>query len=92
MQVQERIVCAANKCTLTGSIILGARHWDQHMHNQAETVFGEWDSHGTVEQGFINQFGEFRTREEAWGIACKAGQILRRVSGDEPLLYSENLY
>jgi hypothetical protein len=44
------------------------------------------------EQGFIDQFGKFLTREEAWVIASENGQIRRQVGGDQSRLYSENLY
>ena len=43
-------------------------------------------------QGFVDQFGTFLTREEAWKVAIEAHQIIRRVGGDEGRLYSENLY
>ena len=54
---------------------------------------GESDLKWTrAEQGFVDQFGVFLTREEAWDVASKAGQIVRRVGGDGGCLYSENLY
>ena len=43
-------------------------------------------------QGFIDQRGNFLTREEAWIVAEASGQIIRRVGGDGKKLYSENLY
>lgn len=94
----QRIVCAANRDIATGDIILGARHWDMRMRE----AYADWmiandfakGSHFR-EQGFIDQFGQFHTRTEAWKIAVKADQILRRVGGDDAdggTLYSENLY
>ena len=47
------------------------------------------------EQGFVDRFGKFHNREEAWKIAEPAGQIRRRVGGDTingGTLFSENLY
>lgn len=44
------------------------------------------------EQGFVTSTGRFVSREEAWPIALAAGQIVRRVGGDEGRLYSENLW
>lgn len=56
------------------------------------------------EQGFIDQYGNFLSRSEAWKIADKMGQIRRPTShekelnprqpnmGDDGLLFSENLY
>jgi hypothetical protein len=32
------------------------------------------------------------TREEAFEVASAAGQIIRRVGGDDGKLFSENLY
>jgi hypothetical protein len=43
-------------------------------------------------QGFIDQFGDFMTREEARKVALDAGQVRRRVGGDSERLFSENLY
>lgn len=88
------IVCAANRHTPTGHIILGVRHCDEHMrlHRQQLQDPGlnsEW------EQGFIDKFGKFHTRTEAWIIAVAANQIRRRCGGDTAnggTLYSENLY
>jgi hypothetical protein len=48
-----------------------------------------------LEEGFIDQFGDFHARTEAWKIAEAAGQILHRCGGDDTdggTLYSENLY
>jgi hypothetical protein len=82
------IVCAANRHRESNRIICGARHWDNIMRSQKleSETFNNWD------QGFINQFGEFLTREEAHIIAKKNGQIRHRCGGDESTLFSENLY
>jgi len=43
----------------------------------------------------IDNKGVFLSRTEAWKVAEAAGQIIRRVGGDETnggTLYSENLY
>lgn len=84
------VVCAANRYKETGRIICGPRHWDDTMRQQKlETEdFGGWD------QGFVNQFGEFLTREEAWVIAKENNQIKRWAYEGQPdgCLYSENLY
>lgn len=82
------IVCAANRKRFTGEIVLGIRHWDAFMR-KLET---EGDP---VDQGFIDQQGLFLNRNEAWKVAEAAGQIRRRVGGDDSdggTLYSENLY
>lgn len=86
----RRVVCAANRSP-DGLIVCGARHWDKLMRAQAVAAgysppFSKW------EQGFIDQFGDFMTREEAWKVAHDQGQFRRRCGGDESELYSENLY
>jgi hypothetical protein len=90
------VVCAAN--IHGGVIVLGPRHFDKTMHDQisqlddglAPTCSSFW------EQGFIDQFGKFMDREEAYQVALKAGQINlhRPKSGGigNTLLYSEDLY
>ena len=83
-RVVRRVVCAAIKDGY-GTIVCGPRHWDKIMHQSAA---GKW----AWEQGFVDQHGEWLTREEAWVIAEAAGQIIRRVGGDGGRLFSENLY
>jgi hypothetical protein len=44
-------------------------------------------------QGFIDNFGDWLNREEAWYVADKAGQIIRQNEfGRVGYLFSENLY
>lgn len=90
--VDRRIVCAAIRHSGTGLVVCGARHFDDVMHGQLMALDGlgmtdEWD-----EQGFIDQRGNFLTREEAFAVASAAGQIMRRCGGDDGRLFSENLY
>lgn len=85
----QRIVCAANRSPC-GIIVCGPRHWDTVMRQQIQLI-GE-EKFTRAEQGFVDQFGTFLTREEAFVVAQAAGQILRRCGGDEGRLYSENLY
>lgn len=98
-EYQRRVVCAANRDTMTNSIILGARHWDSSMH----AAFDLWKRANNyvtrhmrfTEQGFIDQHGVFLSRTEAWKVAKAAGQIIKRCGGDTAnggTLYSENLY
>lgn len=90
----RRVVCAANR---SGSfLVLAPRHWDPVMRMTAENINNlsnpydrEW------EQGFIDQWGIWMDRREAWRVAAAAGQILYRCGGDATdggTLYSENLY
>ncbi|MGL5156029.1 MAG: hypothetical protein ACRC9G_09135 [Aeromonas veronii] len=87
-EVGRRVVCAANRMP-DGTLILGARHWDPLMCEHARLLGVKG---GDEVQGFIDQNRQFLTREEAWVVAREAGQIIRRVGGDEGCLYSENLY
>jgi hypothetical protein len=86
--MMDRIVCAANRKRFTGHVVLGIRHWDDFMRG----IHSEGDP---VDQGFIDNRGNFLSRTEAWKVANAAGQIIRRVGGDDVnggTLYSENLY
>jgi hypothetical protein len=84
----RRVVCAANRRKDDGRIICGARHWDKVMRSQITDVdrATQWD------QGFIDQFGDWMTREEAWIVAVNQNQVRRRCGGDGERLFSENLY
>jgi hypothetical protein len=90
-QHHRRVVCAANRYG-DDLMLLGARHWDKQMHAMADKIGFVRADYDKEEQGFIDQFGVFMTREEAWQVAWDAGQIIRRVGGDGGCLYSENLY
>lgn len=86
------IVCAA-MINADGLVIASPRHWDFVAHQTVRFHTGRFD-HEAVE-GFIDQFGKFLTRTEAWKVAEAAGQIRRRCGGDTAnhgTLYSENLY
>lgn len=88
MKKPQVIVCAANKLK-SGLIVTGARHHDKIMNAQIkasnETHIGEI-------QGFIDQYGDFLTREQALDIALKSDQRKYRCGGDRNQLFSENLY
>lgn len=102
--VGRRIVCAANR-NEAGKIILGVRHFDMLMAAQIKEYFEELSKRGEnvtdpkysfqAQQGFIDNRGNYVSREKAWKIAQEAGQIIRRVGGDTRnggTLFSENLY
>jgi hypothetical protein len=85
----RRVVCAAVK--KEDRIITGARHYDKLMHATILKTEGyAWWRNGST-QGFVDQFGDFMTREEAWEIATAQNQIRQEVSAPGTL-YSENLY
>jgi hypothetical protein len=87
------VVCAANRSRKTERIVCGARHWDDTMRQQAlngsPTLTDEWRG---AEQGFIDQWGRFMTRKEAWVVAETAGQIKYAAPFSKGVLYSEDLY
>lgn len=91
--MNKHIVCAANMHRVTGEIVIGIRHWDTIMRNTVKRGnHGGWDiSWSSAKQGFIDQFGTFYDRQAAWLIAEKNGQI-KRTTGKEGTLYSEDLY
>ena len=82
------IVCAANRHKTSGRIICGARHWDNVMRSQKL----ESESFGDFEQGFLNQFCEWLSREQAFEIAEKNGQIKNHEWDNQKRLYSESLW
>ena len=96
MEYKQFVVCAANRHKELGLIICGARHWDDIMCAVADALElrgigrgGEW------EQGFIDQKGNFLTRDEAGTIVVKNNQPLHGdcVSYLAPKhLFSEHLY
>ena len=98
MQFKNRIVCAANK--VGDDLILGIRHCDLLMNRTKELCRIRNADWNTAEQGFVDKFGVFQSRTDAWKIAVKANQIFRLVSGQtkdsvfavDVELYSENLY
>jgi hypothetical protein len=99
--MSQRIVCAANKYTIDFSneppetlIITGARHYDKIMRQQINALDEYYWSCKTEEvQGFIDQFGNFLTREEAYIIAKENGQIIRECGNPNSVqLFSEHLY
>lgn len=69
-------IVCAANKTPDGSLILQVRHCAPPEH----------------QQGFIDNKGNWHSREQAYVIAKAAGQIIRRCGGDEGKLFSENLY
>ncbi len=86
--VNRRVICAA--CRFGDVIVAGARHFDTVMHGNVSGRFSRKEA-SEAEQGFIDQFGIFLTREEAYVLAKAKGQIK-----DTPCipgtLFSEDLY
>jgi hypothetical protein len=86
------IVCAAMMMK-DGLILSGVRHFSPDMRETGRRIYGDNFKYQVEKQGFINQFGEFLSREEAWAVAEKNGQIRKLCyDGQTGILYSENLY
>ncbi len=95
--LERRIVCAAIRAS-DGSVLLGVRHYSADMHHQiAQRHDGHKFYHRLdADQGFVDQFGVFMGREEAYKVAVAAGQLRYPdhcgEGLDGPRLYSEGLY
>lgn len=91
------MVCAAIRAA-DGELLLGIRHYSTDMHRQIEQrVDGAKFEHRMDEdQGFVDNRGEWLSREAAHQVAKEAGQIVypnyvgRGLVGIK--LYSEALY
>lgn len=87
-----RVVCAAIKNKRSGLIVTGARHFDMVMHAVLKAIKKEDDELNDwldAYQGFIDQRGNFLTRQEAHDIAVRQEQASPQIPG---VLYSEDLY
>lgn len=94
---ERRVVCAAIRAA-DGEVLLGVRHYSMDMHRQidrrmdAEKFLHRHDE----DQGFVDQYGVFMSRCEAYAVAKASGQLRypencgRGIDGDK--LYSEGLY
>lgn len=98
-KLQRRIVCAANRFELKtgGTIVIpGTRHYSRDMAEVLDLIRDQLvKDHVTGDnQGFVDQWGEYFTREEAVIIAEYAGQLntVRPKSGPKNELFSEDLY
>lgn len=98
IKLERRVVCAVNR--YRSFILLGPRHWDATMRKQKSEMDLLEVASEHFEQGFINTWGDFLTREEAWMAASHNNQIFRFVGSQLATdvgiagtqLYSENLY
>lgn len=86
----QRVVCAAIRHARTGRILTGARHFDTVMQEWLKDYeLGDW---ADADQGFIDQWGTFLTRQEAFVIAERQGQYNPWGEHTRGVLYSEDLY
>lgn len=87
------IICAAIRDPKSGKVIKGFRHFDCHMRHKIEYLKLKYEDF--TEEGFIDKYGEYKTREEALKIVKMSGQylILEGLGNpDSTELYSEGLY
>jgi hypothetical protein len=100
INLERRIVCAAARHA-NGRIVCSPRHMDETCWKQILNVpvlvfdgklppkVEEWQG---CDQGFINSWGEFLTREEAWIVALHNKQIIKDLNWQIGCLHSEHLY
>lgn len=70
----RRVSMAAN--IVDGHLIVGNRHFCPIMHMQIDALGLDCHRHDIgTDQGFIDQWGIYMSREEAWEVAKAAGQI-----------------
>ncbi|QIO02486.1 C-N hydrolase superfamily protein [Salmonella phage allotria] len=90
----RRVVAAANR--YGDVIVVSARHHDKLMNAQLKRLkeVGVIETTHTREQGFIDNYGQWMSREEAAIVAREAGQTNQVRLKNTPFkeLFSENLY
>lgn len=85
-----KIVCAAHR--YNDLIIPSPRHGDKVSRTLIKKLLGDKGFH-SVEQGFIDQWGRFYNREEAWLIVQANGQPFNQErNGPTGRLFSEGIY
>lgn len=83
------ILCAALKHKATGAIIGCCRHGDGYsaLHDLGLTI-----GINDVEEGFLNDKGEFLSRKQAFGHAFEIGQLSMTTFQTKHEKYEEELY
>lgn len=83
----QRVVSMA-ACIVDGVLIVGNRHFCPVMRMTIDLMKLDCHKHdfGT-QQGFVDQWGVYMSRQEAWDVAKAAGQI--KEVFQEGVLYSE---
>ena len=93
-RIPRHVVCAAIK---RGPIMVtGPRHLDFIMQSQIDSMKfslkSRWSiGEGIEEMGFIDQFGNFMTREVAMQVAQSFGQLKAEIPMDK-ILFSTDIY
>lgn len=97
MDKPRRVVCAAIR-NAQEHVLLGVRHYSADMHTQINlrSDGASFRHRRHEDQGFVDQYGVYMSREEAYKVADAAGQIrYPEACGrglDGPKLNSEGLY
>ena len=86
----KRVVCAAIR-HVDGRIVASPRHFDMTAYNIV-MQFPDKETWRGAEQGFVNTWGEWLTREEAWLVADANDQIIKDRDWQTGILHSEHLY
>lgn len=82
----RRVSMAAN--IVDGVLIVGNRHFCPIMRMQIDNLSLDYSKHNIItDQGFIDQWGIFMSREEAFIVAERAGQIKKVFTNG--ILFSE---
>lgn len=85
------VVCAA--CRYGDLILMSPRHWDIPMYALLAHIKVGNKIPLKSEQGFVDNWGNFMTREEAYVVAEARGQIKYPEHGTgNGVLFSEMLY
>lgn len=83
----QRVVSMA-ACIVDGHLIVGNRHFCPVMQLTIDALKLPVEDHDCKEgQGFVDQWGVYMTRQEAWDVAKAAGQIKKVFQ--EGVLFSE---
>lgn len=88
---KRRVVCAA--CVFPDGLMLtGIRHFSPDMRLVANKLGYTTKDYAAAKQGFVDQWGNFLTRQEAYIIAYRQGQYNPYEPYTPGTLYSEDLY
>lgn len=85
----RRVVCAAVRYS-NGKVLTGARHFGPMMREQHRAM-GISAEERVLDQGFLDQWDVFMTRQEALEVAQAAQQILEKTHPADRL-FSEDIY
>lgn len=91
----RKVICAACHCKTYDTVLISPRHWDSTMHKQLALFPEKYKllTPNQWEQGFVDQFGVFMTRVEAFQVAQTSGQkINHTLNLSDVQLFSEGLY